>query len=65
MYATVRMPHAAALRVAATAREAGFEVPLLRDYCRSAHLTGIIIGFGGCTDDELDRALAAIVRGLA
>ena len=27
-------------------------------------LTGVIIGFGGCTDDELDRALAAIVRGL-
>jgi GntR family transcriptional regulator/MocR family aminotransferase len=64
MYATVRMPQAAALRVAASARQAGFEVPLLRDYCRTADLTGIIIGFGGCTDDELDRALAAIVRGL-
>jgi GntR family transcriptional regulator/MocR family aminotransferase len=39
-------------------------VPLLSDYCRSARLTGLIIGFGGCTDDELDRALSAIVRGL-
>jgi GntR family transcriptional regulator/MocR family aminotransferase len=65
MYVTVRMPQTTALRVAASAREAGFEVPLLRDYCRTADLTGIIIGFGGCTDDELDRALAAIVRGLA
>jgi GntR family transcriptional regulator/MocR family aminotransferase len=65
MYVTVRMPQTTALRVTASAREAGFEVPLLRDYCRTADLTGIIIGFGGCTDDELDRALAAIVRGLA
>ena len=46
---------------ARSARAAGFEVPLLRDYCRTARLTGLIIGFGGCTDDELDRALAAIV----
>jgi GntR family transcriptional regulator/MocR family aminotransferase len=64
MYLTVPMPDADAQRVADTARAAGFEVPLLRDYCRSADLAGIIIGFGGCTDDELDRALAAIVRGL-
>jgi GntR family transcriptional regulator / MocR family aminotransferase len=39
-------------------------VPLLRDYCRSARLTGLIIGFGGVTDADLDRALAAIVSGL-
>ena len=64
MYATVPLPQATALRVAASAASAGFEVPLLRDYCRTADLSGIIIGFGGCTDDELDRALAAIVEGL-
>jgi GntR family transcriptional regulator/MocR family aminotransferase len=64
MYATVPMAEPTALRVAASARDAGFELPLLRDYCRTADLTGIIIGFGGCTDEELDRALAAIVRGL-
>jgi GntR family transcriptional regulator/MocR family aminotransferase len=40
-------------------------VPLLRDYCRTARLTGLIIGFGGCTDEELDTALAAIVGGLS
>ena len=39
---------------------AGFEVNLLSDYCRSARLTGLVIGFGGVTDDELDRALAAV-----
>jgi GntR family transcriptional regulator/MocR family aminotransferase len=64
MYATVPMPHARAERAAAAAAVAGFEVPLLRDYCRSARLTGLIVGFGGITDADLDRALAAIVRGL-
>ena len=64
MYATVPMPHARAERAAAAAAGAGFEVPLLRDYCRSARLTGLIIGFGGVTDADLDRALAAIVSGL-
>ncbi len=65
MYATVPLPQALALRAHRSARAAGFEVPLLSDYCRTARLTGLIIGFGGCTDDELDRALAAIVDGLA
>ncbi|HEY3530783.1 MAG TPA: PLP-dependent aminotransferase family protein [Nocardioides sp.] len=64
MYATVPLPQATALRVAECARAAGFEVPLLSDYCRTARLTGVIIGFGGCTDAELDQALAAIVRAL-
>jgi GntR family transcriptional regulator/MocR family aminotransferase len=64
MYATVPLPQARALRARASARDAGFEVPLLSDYCRTARLTGLIIGFGGCTDDELDRALAALVSGL-
>ncbi len=64
MYATVPLPQTTALRVAAEAREAGFELPLLRDYCRTARLSGVIIGFGGCTDAELDRALTAIVRAL-
>jgi GntR family transcriptional regulator/MocR family aminotransferase len=64
MYATVPMADAAARRVVDAAAAAGFEVPLLRDYCRTADLSGIIIGFGGCTDDQFERALAAIVRGL-
>ena len=60
------MPQARALR--AHALRAGSRASRCRccsDYCRTARLTGLIIGFGGCTDDELDRALAAIVRGLA
>ena len=46
------------------ARRAGFGVNLLADYCRSATLTGLVVGFGGVTDDELDRALAALVSAL-
>ena len=65
MYVTVLLPPATAKRVALQAEAAGFEVPMLRDYCRTARRAGVIIGFGGCTDDELDRALDAIVRGLS
>ncbi len=64
MYATVPLPPADALRAHAAARRAGFDVPLLSGYCRTARRHGLIIGFGGCTDDDLDRALAAIVSGL-
>src|SRR5262245_4424943 len=35
MYVTVQMPHARATRAATAAADAGFEVPMLRDYCRS------------------------------
>jgi GntR family transcriptional regulator / MocR family aminotransferase len=58
------MPHARAVRAAEAARAAGFEVPLLRDYCRTSGLSGLILGFGGCTDEQLDLALRALVDGL-
>jgi GntR family transcriptional regulator/MocR family aminotransferase len=60
MYSTWLLPQADALRARAAAREAGFEVNLLSDYCRSARLTGLVLGFGGVTEAELDRALAAV-----
>ena len=52
------------MRARDAARRTGFEVNLLADYCRSATLTGLVVGFGGVTDDELDRALAALVSAL-
>jgi GntR family transcriptional regulator/MocR family aminotransferase len=64
MYSTWLLPQAAALRAQEAARRAGFGVNLLADYCRSATLTGLVVGFGGVTDDELDRALAALVSAL-
>lgn len=64
MYAAVVLPRPLALAAHRTARDAGFDVPLLSDYCRTADLHGLIVGFGGCTDAELDRALAALAGAL-
>lgn len=60
MYSTWLLPAADAVRARDAARQAGFEVNLLADYCRSADLTGLVVGFGGVSDEELDRALAAL-----
>lgn len=60
MYATIRLPRDLALAAERAAAAAGFEVPLLAELCRSADLHGLVLGFGRCTDEELDRALAAI-----
>ncbi len=65
MYSTWLLPHDRALAARSAAREAGFEVNLLADYCRSARLTGLVVGFGGVTDSELDVALGALATGLA
>lgn len=64
MYSTWFMPAAAVRRARSAAAEAGFEVSPISNYCRSARLSGLVVGFGGVTDDQLDRALAALVRGL-
>lgn len=60
MYATVELSAAATDAVRTAARSAGFDVPPLTDYCRTTVRHGLVIGFGGCTDAELDAALAAI-----
>ncbi len=65
MYSTWLVDHDRALAAQASARRAGFDVPLLADYARSSGATGLVVGFGGVTDAELDRALAALDRGLA
>jgi GntR family transcriptional regulator/MocR family aminotransferase len=65
MYSTWLTTPEAAHRARDAARRAGFELLLLDDFCRSATTTGIVLGFGGVTDDELDRALVAVAAGLA
>jgi len=60
MYSTWLLPEPDAVRARDAARTAGFELNLLSSYARSSGLTGLVVGFGGVTDDELDRALAAI-----
>ncbi|WP_370246508.1 PLP-dependent aminotransferase family protein [Nocardioides sp.] len=60
MYSTWLAPATVALTAHDAARAAGFDVPLLSDYTRASPLTGLVIGFGGVTDAELDRALDAL-----
>ncbi len=64
MYSTWLLPADDAVRARDAARAAGFEVNLLTAYTRSSTLTGLVVGFGGVTDDELGRALAALVSAL-
>ena len=64
MYSTWLLPEPDAVRARDAARAAGFDINLLSGYCRAAGLTGLVIGFGGVSDEELDRALGAIVAGL-
>jgi GntR family transcriptional regulator/MocR family aminotransferase len=64
MYATVLMSPSRARAARQSALAAGFDVPLLADYCRTARLGGLIVGFGGCTDEELEAALAALTAPL-
>ncbi|WP_343052134.1 PLP-dependent aminotransferase family protein [Nocardioides panaciterrulae] len=64
MYSTWLLPEAAARRARDAAARAGFRVNLLSDYCRSARLTGLVVGFGGVSDAELDAALAVLVGAL-
>ncbi|MFC6288299.1 PLP-dependent aminotransferase family protein [Nocardioides sp. GCM10027113] len=65
MYTTWLLPHDRAVAAREAARGAGFEVTLLDEYTRSSALTGLVLGVGGCTDAQLDRALAALVAALA
>ncbi|MGZ6754477.1 MAG: PLP-dependent aminotransferase family protein, partial [Nocardioides sp.] len=64
MYSTWLLPRADAERARDAAAAAGFRVNLLADYCRTATLTGLVVGFGGVSDAELDAALAVLVRAL-
>lgn len=64
MYSTWLTDPRSAAAARAAARASGFDMPLLADYCRSARLAGVVVGFGGVTDAELDRALSAIADGL-
>jgi GntR family transcriptional regulator / MocR family aminotransferase len=64
MYLTLALPPSAAVAVTADALRQGVDVPRLRDYCRTATRDGLVIGFGGPSDDELDIALKVLERSL-
>lgn len=65
MYSTWLLPHDRAVRARQAAEAAGFRVNLLADYARTSGVTGLVVGFGGPTDAQLDVALDVLVRSLA
>ena len=65
MYSTWLLPQDRALGARDAAERAGFRVNLLSDYCRTAPLSGLVVGFGGPTDEQLDAALAVLASALA
>ena len=60
MYVTVPLPEDVASSVSAAAAEAGLHLPLLSAYGRSHQRHGLVLGFGGVTDAELDRCLDVV-----
>jgi GntR family transcriptional regulator/MocR family aminotransferase len=65
MYSAWLLPGAVAEQAREAALAEGYDVPLLADYCRSTTLTGLIVGFGGVSDEQLDGALAVLRNALA
>jgi GntR family transcriptional regulator/MocR family aminotransferase len=65
MYLTLLTERAAARAVHQECLVAGFDVPLLEDLARSDSRAGLVVGFGGLSDADLDRALSALERALA
>jgi GntR family transcriptional regulator / MocR family aminotransferase len=65
MYLTLGLPTSTAARVAADAAGEGVAVSRLRAYCRTSSRDGLVIGFGGPTDAQLERAVEVLERLLA
>jgi len=64
MYATLLLPGPVADAVVAEGAAAGVDVPALADYSRSSGRTGLVVGFGGVSDEELDTALDVLAAAL-
>jgi len=60
MYVALQLAEPRARAAASAAAAAGFFVPLLGTYARSARRPGLLLGFGGCTDAELDAVLGVL-----
>lgn len=65
MYVCVGLDEATADAARAAAARAGLEIPPLSDYARSRPRHGLVLGFGGCTDAQLDAALEAIASAVS
>lgn len=65
MYVTLPLPAPTAEAVRDKCRRAGFDLPSLASYSRSSGLTGLVIGFGGVTDDQLSAMLDVLTATLS
>ncbi len=65
MYVTIPLPARKAQAVRAAALTAGFDIPSLAAYGRSHNTHGLVLGFGGVSDDELDRCLDVLESALS
>ena len=58
--AKVELTDEVAAHVVAAAASAGFELPSLADYRREHGPSGVLLGFGGVSDEELTRVLDVV-----
>ncbi len=65
MYSTWLLDQDRAVRARDAALAAGYRVNLLSDYCRNASLSGLLVGFGGPSDAQLDEALGILAGSLS
>jgi GntR family transcriptional regulator/MocR family aminotransferase len=64
MYLRLDVSQTVAAYVVAETARAGIEVPSVAAYCRTARRSGLVIGFGGVSDSELEHALEVIETAL-
>ena len=64
MYLTLQTRSEVADFVTASARRQGVVIASLADYCRSSSRAGLVVGFGGVSDAQLDRALEILESAL-
>lgn len=64
MYVTLALTATRERAAATAARQAGYDVPVLSAYTRSAKRHGLVLGFGGCTDAQLDGVLDVLATAL-
>lgn len=61
MYVALELPADVASRARAACARAGYELPMLAETARSSRRTGLVLGFGGLSDAQLDEVLDVLV----
>lgn len=64
MYVALELSPEQAAKVTDASLAAGYQLPTLDDYSRTTPRHGVVLGFAGCTDEQLDEVLDVIVATL-